>query len=179
MIFTDTPYARFNGNPACRNIHKTAYFILTKCAELLAFTYPGHQVINFGDACPLSGNCSGHPDGAHSGRHSAAIDMDYMTIEGANTTQSRKVSKGPLDIIWKDGKLVNFDWKRNFIFWRLLYTVHPKIKIAVDTRIFDFVKKEVQRNYGVFEANCLAYYLQPDSRPEFNHDTHCHIRFQL
>lgn len=176
--FVDTAFARFNGQDACRLIKLRYYELLTRAAALLAVYADGRDpVVNFGDACPLSGNCEGHPGGAH-GSHQSAIDIDYLTMTGGNTTQSRRQSGGSIDIIWDGDKLTdNFDWQRNYLFWRLIATMAPGARIAVHTKIYEYVQGQVAKIYGTPESGIFAKYMQADSVPEYNHDTHCHVRF--
>lgn len=174
----DTAHLRFNGRDECRMLRRRHYDLLVRAAALLATAFPGRNpVVNVGDACPLAGNCDGHPGGAH-GSHQAAIDIDYLTMSGDNTTQYRRQSKGPLDVIWDGDKLTdNFDWQRNYLLWRLLATMAPGVRIAVHTEIYEHVQGQAAKTYGTPEAGIFAKYMQADSVPEYNHDTHCHVRF--
>lgn len=178
--FIDTPVVRFNGNPACRMIQDRYYKLVASAALFLSVVFPDRNpLLNFGDACPRSGSCPNHPDGAHPFK-GTAIDGDYPTLSGCNTTQYRVISKGPLDKIWMDDKLVisNFDWERTYIFWRVLSLGCPTLRIDTHQAIYDFMLPMIGRKYGMGEVQWFKKYVFADSSRVFNHKTHFHLRFE-
>ena len=110
------------------------------------------------DGCPLIGDApTGHPSGAHSASHGAALDVSYYTMNSNNT----QIGQNP-ETIFSNGNLnSNFDLKRNARFFELISEYLPEVMIMVDERI----------------ARALGFpsYLQGDSVPSYKHDQHAHI----
>ena len=146
------------GNPARYN-RALQMAAVQMAAMQIYFEFPDRKDRALGvmDACPLTGDAPGHPLGAHSASHGAALDVSYYTMNANNT----QIGQNP-EIIFSNGNLnSNFDLKRNARFFELISKYLPASLTMVDERI----------------ARALGFpsYLQGDSVPAYKHDQHAHI----
>lgn len=134
-------------NP-CRFSRSLQQAVLQHVITEMFFQYPDRKErrLSVMEACPLVGDCAGHPAGSHNG--GLAIDVRYYT-------------HGPGEF-WTNGSLnKNFDFPRNTMLFKRLHELIPKSLVMVDERIA--------------QALGSTAYLQGDSVPAYHHDTHAHI----
>lgn len=155
----------FCGKNECKYLTANTFKSFDMLLKMLYFenTDKTNSKIVLGDACPISGNCLGHPGASHS-CEGLAIDINYITTCNTNYTQYRPPETEKL-IIWDGDNLINFDHGRNLQLITWILDTFPSALIRIDEIIYN----ELGINFaGVVD----------DQHGQYNHDTHMHVDFK-
>jgi hypothetical protein len=149
--------------------------IIDLIAKTIYYDFPNRldRRLNIGDCTPTIGGCDGHPGSSHAGLRT--MDVDYYTLGESNVTQY-KPECAEKTRIWSDFyKLINFDWERNYIFWKRIKEAFPNAKVNTDKRILSYMKEKVRKKYGADSVHKLIRFVYGDGENQYNHHIHAHI----
>lgn len=136
--------------------------------------FPSRQdrLISIGDATPAKGSCSGHPGSSHGSLK--AMDFSYYTHETNETQWGDNVTT-----IWgTDGILEYvFDWERNYLLWKHIYSIFPESRGTVDRRIKEYMSPLIASKYGTKAYSLFQSHILGDDPENYNH--HLHIHFKI
>ncbi len=163
---------RFAGSIQCLHLHQKYIDVLEKVSLSISRDNPLSKQLIMGDACPVSGNCPGHPTHGNL----TEIDIDYPTYSGKGTqygapTEDIWINTDPLNMILDESKV---DW---WTTWQLIIRVKSELpdiqtQIILHKKVFDLIGK----NISVDELNELRVMTNQDEGIQFNHPWHMHFR---
>jgi len=152
-------------------------------AQSIYYDFPEafDRKLSIGDACPLFGNCDGHPGSSHGRNYQ--FDLNYYVIGDYNTTQyrdSRYPPEGNFVNIWEDHgatKLIPgvYDHERNFILAARLRQVFPERVMFTNDVLQRETLKFARKNYSQEEANLYWQGMSWNNGTTYNHHTHYHF----
>lgn len=174
VIVADTPFLVFRGCQDCRWTKESIYHRLTLLCAFHAGRFPDRQDRRTiaGDLCALYSNCPNH--GSEHGRILKAGDFNYFTW-GTNLTQYKHQNE-PLENIWEEPGVKlnsNFDWERNYNFFKSLVRYFPQCKIRTHEVIWNKIKKHLTRE----QVNDICTHIFCDRGLTYNHHIHFHVDF--
>lgn len=135
------------------------------------------QQVSIGDCTPCrTGDCDGHPPGAHAGKSGMLLDICYYTTGPNNCTQYPYVTPGEaVTPIWDDN-LKSLDWERNYLLINRIFKCFPQAVVVVDERIVAHIRAKMTPKYGPAQANWFYGRVFGDSPGHYNHDIHMHCQ---
>jgi len=127
-----------------------------------------------GDACPQSGNCSGHPNGSHAGGQ--RLDINYFVIDDHNSTQYG-ISKEYPYIEVCDGEKVTskFDWERNYYFIKKLVEITGNDTSRTCDAIQNYIFQKLYKQFGRTVGNEWYQMISGDIGTKWQHHRHYHL----
>lgn len=167
-----TPYLKYVGSNTCGYLKKDKLEILKTISHEIFEEFPlsFDRRLWIGDACPITGNCNGHPNNSHKGGNSC--DTNYYTINNYNSTQYGVSNEFPY-ISVSDGSTVNsnFDWQRNYKLIEKLYNYTENGDSRTCTSIKQFIANKLSNEL----KNQWNLMIQSDSGTSYNHHSHYHL----
>lgn len=165
------------GSPTCSYLRSSTKSLLENLAHYIHNKFPDRpdRRLWVGDACPSSGNCSGHPGGSHSGGRKC--DINYYTHDNTNCTQYGAM-KGMKVVPVCDGNTVtkHFDWERNYYFIKKLYEMTNNRRSRTCDAIKEHITKQLKTND---EKNSWFKMLTSDPGSKYMHNMHYHLELEI
>jgi len=153
-------------------------------AQSIYYDFPEafDRKLSIGDACPIFGNCSGHPGNSHG--TNLSFDLNYYVIGDYNTTQyrdSRFRPEGNFVHIWKNNKegteLIPgvFDVERNFLFAARMKQIFPERIMFTNDVLHAEILTKLDKKYSREEMNLYWKGMSTNAGTQWNHHTHYHF----